>query len=166
MRAGCRGMMSTRLATWRPLLRAALLAVSLSSACLIPAAAAQPDLVPPGWKHETASSNRRTIRFTSPDGRATLTMHDLGSAAASPAAAIQPRAGEQVTYQSRGQSWWVLSGFQGDDIFYRRAGYACGRRRIHVIELIYPREQKLKYDSLVTSMSLRLERYRNVCPKR
>lgn len=158
--------MSTRPSAVRSFLRAALVVVALSSACLSLNATAQPDLVPHGWKHESDSSDRRTIRFTSPDGRATLTMRDLGAAAGSPAAIIRPGPDEQVTYRRRRQNWLVLSGYRGDDIFYRRAGYACGDRRIHVIELIYPRDQKRRYDSLVTSISHRLETYRDVCPKR
>lgn len=158
--------MSTRSFPSCSFLRAVLVVVAVSPASVSLGATAQPDLVPPGWKHESASSNRRTIRFTSPDGRATLTMRDLGAAGTSPAAVIRPTPEEQVTYQRRGQNWLVLSGYSRDNIFYRRAGYACGHLRIHVIDLIYPRALKRQYDSLVTSISHRLDRYRDVCPKR
>lgn len=157
--------MSTRSYPSWPLLRGALAAVALYSASPSSSTAAQPNLVPHGWKHESASSNRRTIRFTSPDGHATLTMRDLGATRTSPAAIVSPRPGEQVTYQRRAQSWLALSGYRGDDIFYRRAGYACRHRRIHVVELLYPRAQKRQFDALVTSISHRLESYRDVCPK-
>jgi len=124
--------------------------------------AASPDLVPPGWKHEGAS-DRRAIHFVSPDGRATLTMRDVTGAATSPATVIGAKPGEQVTYRAGGRDWTVISGYRGQDIFYRCAGFACGHRRIHVIELNYPREQKRQLDATVTSISRRLQRYRDVC---
>jgi hypothetical protein len=143
----------------------AVLAAVLSFASAA-SAAAPPNLVPRGWKHDAISSDRKTIHFNSPDGRASLTMRDLRAANASPPATIAPKAGEQVTYKTRGQNWWVLSGYRGDKIFYRRAGFACKRQRVHVIDLIYPREQKRQFDALVTSISHRLESYRDVCSKR
>ena len=143
-----------------------LLSAVLAFACASPSAAAPPNLVPRGWKHDVGSSDRRTIHFTSPDGRATLTMWDLRAADASPPAAIARKPGEQVTYQTRGQSWWVLSGYRGDNIFYRRAGFACARHRVHVIELVYPRDQKRQFDALVTAISHRLQNYRDVCSRR
>ena len=146
---------------------AALIAAAVASAGFAHSAMAQSDLVPRGWTHDTAASNRRTIHFTSPDGHATLTMRDVDtSATPSPAALVQPAAGEQATYRQRGRDWWVVSGYRGDAIFYRRANFACGHRRIHVIDLTYPRAQKRQFDALVTSMSHRLERFRDVCPKR
>lgn len=165
-RTSCCRMTSPHRPLSKPRLRAALLAVVLAFAWLSPSAAVPPNLVPPGWKHEAGSPNRRVIRFTSPDGRATLTMRDISAGGVSPAAKIGTGPGDQVTYQRRGQSWWVVSGYRGEDIFYRRAGYACGRRRIHLIELIYPRDQKRQFDAVVTSISHRLESYRGVCPKR
>lgn len=161
-----KGMTTKPRSTSFPLHRSALVAVVFAAACLNLSAAAQPDLVPRGWKREAASSNKNAIRFTSPDGYGTLIMRDLGAAAASPETAIGPRPGERVTYRRRGQSWWVLSGYRGDEIVYRRAGYACGHHRVHVIELIYPRDQKRQYDPVVTSISRRLDNYRSICPKR
>lgn len=164
--AGCRGMTSGSTSTSAIRVCSLLLSAVLAFAWVSPSAAAPPNLVPRGWKHDAASSDRRTIHFTSPDGRATLTMRDFRATDASPPTAIARKPGEQVTYQTRGRSWWVLSGYRGNNIFYRRADFACARHRVHVIELVYPRDQKRQFDALVTSISHRLESYRDVCSRR
>lgn len=138
-----------------------LLALLMPSVC----SAASPNFVPRGWKRADPGSNRSKIRFRSPDGSAALTMRDLTSSEQSPAGIIQPKPGEEVTYQTRGQNWWVLSGYRGEDIFYRRASFACDHRRVHVIELVYPRSLKRQFDPIVTSISHQLGSYRDVCPK-
>jgi hypothetical protein len=145
-------------------LRAGLIALLFQFIWLSTAAATPPNLVPRGWMKQ-ASSARDIIQFTSPDGRATLTMHDI-KPATSPVAVVRPRSGEIATYQKRGLTWSVLSGYRGENIFYRRADLACKGRRVHEIELIYPRGEKRQLDATVTSISRHLASYRNVCPKR
>jgi len=154
-------MISARTTLRSPTVCAAFLALLLPSVCL----AAPPNFVPLGWKRVNGQSNRSEIQFRSPDGRAALTMRDVATSKNSPIGIIQPRAGEEVTYKTRGQNWWVFSGYRGEDIFYRRAAFACNHHRIHVIELLYPRYQKRQFDSIVTSISHRLQHYREVCPK-
>ena len=154
-------MISASFSLRSPSLCAALLALLLPSLC----SAASPSFVPRGWKRVNEQFDRSAIHFRSPDGRAALTMRDVATSADSPVGMIHPRAGEEVTYQTRGRNWWVFSGYRGQDIFYRRASFACGHLRIHVIELVYPRDQKRQFDPIVTSISHRLERYREVCPK-
>jgi len=33
---------------------------------------------------------------------------------------------EDITYQTRGRSWFVLSGYRGDQIYYDKAIFSCG----------------------------------------
>ena len=154
-------MISTRSSINVPLAFAVVLALLLPSLC----SAAPPDFVPGGWKRDDASSDKSSVQFRSPDGHAALTMRDLVASAGPPSAVIQSRPGEMVTYRTRSQNWWVLSGYRGQDIFYRRAAFACGHRRIHVIELVYPRSEKRRFDPTVTTVSHRLGRFRDICPK-
>jgi hypothetical protein len=127
------------------------------------ALAAPPAIVPPGWRTEPVPSDRMIIRYVSPDGRAVLTLRDLPSAR--PADGILYRDGESVTYRHRGRSWSVVSGYRGDQIYYRRANLACGGERWHVIDLTYPGSDKHAMDATVIYISHHLDRYRNVCPR-
>jgi hypothetical protein len=143
----------------RNFLSAALLLSGLTAAF-----AAPPAIVPPGWRTEPVPGNRMVIRYVSPNGRAVLTLRDLPSGR--PASAILYRDGESVTYRQRGRSWSVVSGYRGDQIYYRRANLACGGQRWHVIELNYPASDKRAMDATVTYISHRLASYRDVCPRR
>lgn len=154
-------MFTARTLLTSPALCSAVLALLVPSIC----SAAPPNFVPHDWKRVDAQSNRSAVQFRSPDGQAALIMWDLRASAVSPLEVIQPRHGEEVSYRARRQNWWVLSGYRGGDIFYRRASFACHHRRIHVIELSYPRYLKRQFDPIVTSISHRLEGFRDVCPK-
>jgi len=70
------------------------------------------------------------------------------------------RADETITYQNRGRSWIAVSGYWGDQIFYRKSNLACDGTRWHHIELGYPREDKKKMDAAVTRMAARHDRIR------
>lgn len=129
------------------------------------AAARPPALLPPGWSTRPVEGDPTVIRYVSPDERAVLTLRDIsGPPRALPAAG--GRAGETVTYRQRGRDWNVVSGYRGDDIFYRRVSVACGGTRVHTIELNYPRSDKRKMDALVARVSHRLQRYKDVCPSK
>jgi|tagenome__1003787_1003787.scaffolds.fasta_scaffold20107566_1 hypothetical protein len=127
------------------------------------APAARLAIVPPGWKTEPVPGDRMVIRYVSPDGRAVLTLRDLPSAR--PASGILRRGDESVTYRQRGRSWSVVSGYRGDQIYYRRANLACAGARWHLIDLTYPGSEKRAMDATVTYISHHLDRYRDVCPR-
>jgi hypothetical protein len=130
----------------------------------ISASAAPPAIVPPGWTTERVPGDRMVIRYVSPDGRAVLTLRDMASDREG--LGFLHRSGESVTYRQRGRSWVVVSGYRGEQIYYRRANLACGGGRWHVIELNYPGADKRAMDATVTYISHHLDRYRNVCPER
>ena len=136
----------------------------------IPAHAQRPPrLVPQGWIQELADPETKTRRFASPDGRAWLITKQT---TADPAALDQDmddvayRDGEKITYQKRGRSWIAVSGYWGDQIFYRKSNLACGGTRWHHIEFGYPREDKKKMDAAVARMAHGMTQYSNDCASR
>jgi len=59
---------------------------------------------------------------------------------------------DDVTYRKTGRDWYVLSGYAGDDIFYRKA--VLGRDGVvHVLEITYPPSEKGRMDPVVARMA-------------
>jgi hypothetical protein len=128
----------------------------------------RPALVPDGWTQEFADQATKTRRFVSPDGRAFLMTKQSPASRSSvdrDMAEIASRPGEQITYQRRGTSWIAVSGYRGDQIFYRKSNLACGGRNWHHIELLYPRTQKQRMDQTVTHIARGMNKYGDDCPK-
>lgn len=59
----------------------------------------------------------------------------------------------RITYTRRFGSSLVMSGFQGDDIFYMKMILPPRDDVINVLEIKYPREMKREFDGVVTRMS-------------
>ncbi len=57
-----------------------------------------------------------------------------------------------LTYRPRGRSWFVLSGFRGDKIYYEKVIYSCARRVVNAFAIMYPIAQRSLYDSVVERM--------------
>jgi len=126
-----------------------------------------PAVLPPDWILQPPDPNWHGKRLTSPDGRASLAIsEDLASTdIAAYMRSVAERDGERVTYQRRGQSWIVVSGFKGDHIFYRKAMLACGNRSWHHISFDYPAAETRAYDRFVTRTEKALAAHRNDgCP--
>jgi hypothetical protein len=139
-------------------------------ACLlfmVPAhAQRRPGLVPPGWSQEVADEATKTRRFVSPDGTSSLVTRQTRANYAElnrDMDRIASGEGERITYQRRGPSWIAVSGYRDGQIFYRKSNLACGGTRWHHVELQYPREQKLRMDSTVTSIARGMTRYHDDC---
>jgi hypothetical protein len=127
----------------------------------------QDKLVPPGWTVQETQGPKNVIRYVSPDGAGALTLRDVaadGRSIASAYVTMARRDGDDITYRRKAGSWFVLSGYRGGDIFYTRVDRACRGRRMHVLELTYPRAAKRKMDAEVTRLSHNLPRFRNICP--
>ena len=108
------------------------------------AARSRPNLVPSGWTLVSADPERKIRRFESPDGRSMLMSSQTRAHRAAldqDMDAIAYRDNEQITYQQRGASWIAVSGYRGDDFFYRKSNLACGGTRWHNIALRYPRTE-------------------------
>ncbi|MCB6179095.1 hypothetical protein LHP98_13300 [Rhodobacter sp. Har01] len=60
---------------------------------------------------------------------------------------------DQVSCEAAGNSWYVLSGLNGGDIFYRKVLFDTSAGTIHVFEITYPSDQNGIYDPMVTRMA-------------
>jgi hypothetical protein len=59
---------------------------------------------------------------------------------------------EDITYQPHGQSWFVLSGHRGDEIYYEKTIFACGGRVVNVFAIAYPELERQRFDPVVERM--------------
>jgi hypothetical protein len=145
----------------KTLVLSALLLAMVSSADAAP----QQPLVPEDWR-EIAMPRSKAKAFVSPDGVARLHAgHSVAhrSDLAADMNAMAYRDGETITYQRRGESWLAVSGYRGNEIFYRKSNLACGGTRWHIVELRYPREAKKRLDDVVTAAARRMTAYSNDC---
>ena len=152
---------------WQPIVRLCSAAVILGGFAFPSHAQTRPpNLVPRGWSTQQVEGRNDVIRYVSPDGAAVLTLHDLprrGLSLREELADISQSGGD-ITYRRVAGSWFVISGYRDDRIYYTRVELACGGRRWHMVELTYPKGQKRRLDAAVTHASHTLRNYRNVCP--
>jgi len=129
------------------------------------ASAAPPQIVPPGWKPVGKPETTARV-FVSPDGFASIRFgHEAAHAnpRGNDADRFVHKPNEQVTYEQRGVSWFVVSGYRGREIFYRKGNLACGGSRWNLIEFRYPREEKLKMDATVAMVAHNMAAYGRDC---
>jgi curved DNA-binding protein CbpA len=107
---------------------------------------------------EPAQSDEHVTRFRSRDGRAALRIFGAPNLAGRTlaqyrAALIQERyAKATLDYAPQRPTWFVLSGFSGDDIFYERVTFACDKRSFHGWMLVFPASERLLYDRITEEM--------------
>ena len=58
-----------------------------------------------------------------------------------------------VTYQAHGDNWFVISGTNGDSIFYERHLLSHRGEMTETFSITYPAATKLSYDALVARMA-------------
>lgn len=56
---------------------------------------------------------------------------------------------DRITYGPRGQTWFVLSGYRGDDIYYQKVMFSCGGRVINALSITFPAKEKPFYEPIV-----------------
>jgi hypothetical protein len=151
---------------YKALLPAVMLVLAVAAQAKAPENGADyHSIVPSDWKllPEDASSHER--RFVSPSGDAWLTLY------AQPAdrepiqahiAQVRRHENERITYEREEQTWIVVSGYNGDRIFYRKAMLACGGQVWHHLAFEYPATQKRAFDDVVTRASYALQAYGQV----
>ena len=109
--------------------------------------------VPQTWRAGREPQNGDGRRFTSPDGRASLTasaiFHTADSVDEEIEARLQPEPGEEITYRNRGPRAVTVSGVRGNRIFYRKSILACGDQIWHQLVIEYPTAEKAAYDAIV-----------------
>ncbi|MBL1256338.1 hypothetical protein [Methylocystis sp. Sn-Cys] len=112
--------------------------------------------IPVGWRMGEAPENDDGRVFTSPDGRASVTVS--GSYAVLPRfqeveIMTKPGAGETVDYKRQGRDWIVASGRKGDRIFYRKSLLSCGGTVWNSVYLDYPAAEKAAFDPIVAHVA-------------
>lgn len=59
---------------------------------------------------------------------------------------------EEITYQPRGRSWFVLSGYRGDQIYYEKVMFSCRERIVNILAIAYPIAERDRFDPIVERM--------------
>ena len=113
---------------------------------------------PAGWRMGPEPANGDGLRFTSPDGRASLTISGIfftQSRAEEFAMRLEPEDGETITYKKQGPDWIVVSGVNGDRIFYRKSLLTCGVW--NDVSMEYPAADKAEFDAIVGHVAASLK---------
>jgi hypothetical protein len=125
-----------------------------------------PQLVPEGWVLTSSDAQARSRKFSSPQGDATLTTHQIPATRSNLRGDVNRIAfqnGEQITYLRREPTWVVVSGYRDGRIFYRKSNLACGGTRWNQVELVYPKERKRSLDGAVTRIAHGMTQYGGDC---
>ena len=60
---------------------------------------------------------------------------------------------DNMTYvHPRGRSWFVISGYRGDDIYYEKVMFSCAGSVVNVFAITYPKSLRSEYDPVVEQM--------------
>jgi hypothetical protein len=59
---------------------------------------------------------------------------------------------DETTYRPKGRSWFVLSGYRGDSIYYEKVMFSCSGGFVTVLAITYPVAQRDMYDPIVERM--------------
>ena len=96
--------------------------------------------------------------FASPDDEAKLLVGAWNNEAGETPGAfkrwLMDNAGgyDAVTYHPRGKSWFVLSGYRDDLIYYEKVMFSCGGSLVNVLAVSYPTAERSFYDPIVERM--------------
>jgi serine/threonine-protein kinase len=113
---------------------------------------------PADWTMGPEPENGDGRQFTSPDGRASLTISGILfvlSRAEEFAIRLKPDEGETIAYQQQGRDWIVVSGLKNGRIFYRKSLLTCDVW--NDVSLDYPAADKVKYDAIVAHVAASLK---------
>ncbi|MBC8049130.1 MAG: hypothetical protein H7X92_03150 [Chitinophagales bacterium] len=106
--------------------------------------------------NEPTSGDGQT--FITDDGRAKIVTHAaLNAEKLTPQAYRKTLMSEYdgydlLDYQPQGKTWFVLSGFRGDKIFYEKIMFSCGNKVINVLAVSFPTAEKTKYEPIVEQL--------------
>lgn len=95
--------------------------------------------------------------FLTPDGRARVAFAAWENEAGDTPGTFRDRLLREgdypvLTYRPGGRSWFVLSGYRGDKIYYQKVIYSCGRRVVNAFAITYPTAERALYDPVVERM--------------
>lgn len=114
-------------------------------------------LVYPGaWFEAGPESPRGDGRaFNTPDGRARIAV--FGASNSEAMSLLEYRAtvlelqglDQELTYSPIGNTWFVLSGYQSDEIYYQKVMFSCGGRIINVLSIDFPAAEKPRFAPMI-----------------
>ena len=56
---------------------------------------------------------------------------------------------DKLDYQPIGKTWFVLSGFRGENIYYQKVMFSCSAQIINVLSITFPTAEKGRYERLI-----------------
>ena len=59
---------------------------------------------------------------------------------------------DQLDYSPSGKTWFVLSGYRGENIYYQKVMFSCGGGVITALSVTFPRAEKKFYEGLIEVM--------------
>jgi hypothetical protein len=59
---------------------------------------------------------------------------------------------DDMTYVPRGRSWFVISGYRDNDIYYEKVMFSCAGSVVNVFAITYPKSLRSEYDPVVEQM--------------
>jgi hypothetical protein len=104
---------------------------------------------------ETGEHDINDRLLVSRDGRSLLRIYSGPNSARTPISKYRTSllrgryAGAVLDYAPQRDSWFVLSGTLGQEMFYERVTFSCDGRSIHGWLLIYPLSERWLYDPIV-----------------
>lgn len=108
------------------------------------------------FKEQPPSERGDGQTFVTDDGRAKIvaygTINDEGFSPAEYRKTILQEFGggyDRMDYFPRGKTWFVLSGFRGESIYYQKVMFSCGNRVINVLSVTFPTAEKQYFENLV-----------------
>ena len=141
-----------------------LILVLVAGGTTVAVAQDRPGVIPAGWNQQPRHSTTEPLKFTSPDGTASLALYGTpADKSRGSKSAFEIADGERVTYRRSTPRFVAVSGFRGDRIFYRKSNLACRGTRWHHIALEYAAKDKRKMDTLVTRVAHGMNRFDQDC---
>ena len=58
----------------------------------------------------------------------------------------------EMDYNPIGKTWFVLSGYRGENVYYQKVIFSCNLEIVNAISVTYPVSEKLFYDGLVETL--------------
>ena len=109
-----------------------------------------------GEKATSANSDGKT--FLSKDGQAKIILFGAHNDENIPVneyrnALLEDFGGyEQLDYQPKGKSWFVLSGIRENSIYYQKVMFSCSNKIVNVFSISFPTAEKPLYERLIEIM--------------
>lgn len=99
------------------------------------------------------------LTFTSRDGKAKIVTYAAFNADGLKLKAYRAALMEEyrdryelLDYQPQGKTWFVLSGYRGETVFYEKVMFSCGGDIVNVIAITYPRAEEAFYNPVVEQL--------------